>query len=82
MDDLCLRGFVQRLSHYDVALRTESRLPLLPVVRNAISRYLGNNYLPAPEGTPELFWRAWIITTATAGLVVVLALHLHYAGIW
>jgi hypothetical protein len=30
-------------------------MSLLPVVRNAVSRYLGNAYLPAPQGTPERF---------------------------
>ena len=35
-----------------------------------------------PEGLPKFSWPRWIIKTAAAALVVVLALHLHYTGTW
>jgi len=43
---------------------------------------LGTTIYQRPRGLPNFFWRPWIITTAAAGLIVVLALHLHYAARW
>jgi uncharacterized membrane protein len=42
---------------------------------------LGTLIYQRPRELPNGFWRPWIIKTATAGLLLVLALHLHYAGI-
>jgi uncharacterized membrane protein len=43
---------------------------------------LGTLIYQRPRELPKGFWRPWIFKTATAGLLLVLALHLHYAGIW
>ena len=43
---------------------------------------LGTLIYQRPRELPKGFWRLWIIKTATAGLLLVLALHLHFAGIW
>jgi uncharacterized membrane protein len=43
---------------------------------------LGTLIYQRPRELPKGFWRPWIIKTATTGLLLVLALHLHYAGIW
>jgi uncharacterized membrane protein len=42
---------------------------------------LGTLVYQRPAELPQYFWRPWLIKTATAGLLLVLALHLHYAGI-
>ncbi|HSK30754.1 MAG TPA: vitamin K epoxide reductase family protein [Candidatus Limnocylindria bacterium] len=35
-----------------------------------------------PNNIPQFSWGAWLAKSAGAGLVVILALHLHYAGYW
>jgi uncharacterized membrane protein/glutaredoxin len=35
-----------------------------------------------PVDLSKFSWRSWLLKTLTAGAIIVLALHLHYAGIW
>lgn len=35
-----------------------------------------------PTSLPKFSWRPWLLKTATTGVVLVTALHLHYAGVW
>ena len=35
-----------------------------------------------PTDLPKFSWPSWLVKTFAAGAVVVLAVHLHYAGIW
>ncbi len=35
-----------------------------------------------PQSLPKFSWRSWLIKTATVGVVVVAAIHLHYIGVW
>ena len=35
-----------------------------------------------PADLAKFSWRPWLFKTAGSGLILVLALHLHYAGIW
>lgn len=35
-----------------------------------------------PENLPRFSWGPWLAKTVGAGLVIILALHLHYAGYW
>lgn len=35
-----------------------------------------------PPDLPRFSWRPWLLKTVPVGLLVVLALHLHYAGFW
>ncbi len=35
-----------------------------------------------PAALPRFSWRPWLLRTVTGALVLVLALHLHYVGMW
>ncbi|MFQ5904700.1 MAG: glutaredoxin family protein, partial [Candidatus Binatia bacterium] len=35
-----------------------------------------------PRILPKFSWRSWLLQTVAGGLILVMALHLHYAGIW
>ena len=35
-----------------------------------------------PVDAPDVSWTPWLVTTLPAALLLVLALHLHYAGAW
>ncbi|MFQ5881752.1 MAG: vitamin K epoxide reductase family protein [Candidatus Methylomirabilales bacterium] len=35
-----------------------------------------------PRGLPNFSWRSWLPLTASGSLVLVLALHLYYTGVW
>lgn len=35
-----------------------------------------------PAEMPQFSWGPWVAKSAGAGLVVIIALHLHYAGVW
>jgi uncharacterized membrane protein len=43
---------------------------------------LGITAYQRPDDMPRFSWRPWLVKTLAGGAVVVLALHLHYAGIW
>jgi uncharacterized membrane protein len=43
---------------------------------------LGITVYQRPVDMPRFSWRPWLVKTLAGGAVVVLALHLHYAGIW
>jgi uncharacterized membrane protein len=35
-----------------------------------------------PASLPKFSWRPWLLKTVSTGVVLVIALHLHYAGVW
>jgi len=43
---------------------------------------LGTVLCQQPGDLPKFSWRPWLFKTVAGGLVVLLALHLYYAGVW
>lgn len=43
---------------------------------------LGAVVYQRPYDLPRFSWRPWLLWTVPVGLIIVLLLHLHYAGIW
>jgi uncharacterized membrane protein len=43
---------------------------------------LGITVYQRPAGLAKFSWTPWLLKTASAGLLVVVLVHLHYAGIW
>jgi uncharacterized membrane protein len=47
-----------------------------------MSAILGITVYQRPEGLAKFSWTPWLLKTLSAGFLLVLALHLHYAGFW
>jgi uncharacterized membrane protein/glutaredoxin len=43
---------------------------------------LATTFYQRPREMPRFSWRPWLIKTLASGAVIVLVLHLHFAGIW
>jgi uncharacterized membrane protein/glutaredoxin len=43
---------------------------------------LGTVIYQRPSNLPGFSWRPWLFQTVSGGLILMMALHLHYAGIW
>jgi uncharacterized membrane protein len=47
-----------------------------------MSAILGITVYQRPEGLAKFSWTPWLVKTLSAGFLLVLVVHFHYAGIW